>query len=79
MQELGTGPDQGQAKESTASNEENNIREWLEKTTGQSNELDQEFGRLVVGEGKTRYVANSLWASLSEQVSEFYKYTWQQQ
>jgi hypothetical protein len=30
--------------------------------------LDQEFGRLVIGDGKSRYVSNRFWASLGDEV-----------
>lgn len=30
--------------------------------------LDQEFGRLVVDDGKSRYVSNRFWASLGDEV-----------
>ena len=31
--------------------------------------LDKEFGRLVVEEGRSRYVSHKFWASLSDEVS----------
>ena len=35
-----------------------------------SNVMVKEFGRLVVGEGRSRYVSNKFWNSLSEEVAE---------
>ena len=32
--------------------------------------FDKEFGRLVIDEGKSRYVSNSFWASMTEEVAE---------
>lgn len=32
--------------------------------------VDKEFGRLVIDEGKSRYVSNTFWASLSEEVDD---------
>lgn len=39
-----------------------------ETSTTDSTRLEQAFGRLLVDEGKSRYVASSVWAGLSEQV-----------
>ncbi|KAI9784204.1 MAG: hypothetical protein M1816_001026 [Peltula sp. TS41687] len=50
--------------------EEKRAGDNFEEITGQTDGLDQEFGRLVVGEGKSRYVASGLWASISEQVED---------
>jgi hypothetical protein len=33
--------------------------------------LEHEFGRLVIDEGRSRYVSNRLWASLGDEVSAF--------
>ena len=40
------------------------------KDDGKENILVKEFGRLVVDEGRSRYVSNNFWASLSEEVAE---------
>jgi len=31
--------------------------------------VDKEFGRLVIDEGRSRYVSNQFWVSLSDEVS----------
>jgi len=33
------------------------------------NKFENEFGRLVIDEGRSRYVSNRLWASLGDEVS----------
>ena len=40
--------------------------------------LEEDFGRLVVEEGRSRYVSNSFWASLSDEVRVvvFYPYVY---
>ena len=71
MQELGKVPDQERPNGNAAHKGENKIRDDFEEINGQTNGLDQRFGRLVIGEGKSRYVASGFWASLSEQVRVF--------
>lgn len=39
------------------------------KMDNNTKSLAEDFGRLVVEEGKSRYVSNSFWASLSDEVS----------
>ena len=41
-----------------------------ETPTNKKNSLDKDFGHLVVSEGRSRYVSNSFWASLTEEVHE---------
>ena len=47
---------------------------WATSTTT----LEKDFGRLVVEEGRSRYVSNSFWASLSDEVRVvvFYPYVY---
>ncbi|MCJ1309431.1 hypothetical protein MMC25_003090 [Agyrium rufum] len=33
-------------------------------------QMEKEFGRLVVSEGRSRYVSNSFWASMTEEIAE---------
>lgn len=40
--------------------------------TSGTNGVVTEFGRLVVDEGRSRYVSNKFWNSMSEEVSEVY-------
>ncbi|MCJ1403938.1 hypothetical protein MMC11_007161 [Xylographa trunciseda] len=37
-----------------------------------STELDKDLGRLFVGDGKSRYVSNSFWANLTNEVAEMH-------
>ncbi|KAI9871041.1 MAG: hypothetical protein M1830_003506 [Pleopsidium flavum] len=37
---------------------------------GDTGKLEKDFGRLVIEEGRSRYVSNSFWASLSDEVAE---------
>ena len=41
-----------------------------QKDAANTNGLIKEFGRLVVDEGRSRYVSNKFWTSLSEEVAE---------
>lgn len=43
------------------------IRGPAENTGGEVG-LENEMGRLLVGEGKSRYVSNTFWASMAEEV-----------
>ena len=45
------------------------VPSWSETKDSMRNGLENRFGRLVVHEGKSRYVNNSFWASLSNEVS----------
>ena len=38
------------------------------------NSLDKDFGHLVVSEGRSRYVSNSFWASLTEEVYQTFPF-----
>lgn len=40
---------------------------WKKKG-GDMGKLEKDFGRLVIEEGRSRYVSNSFWASLSDEV-----------
>ena len=51
----GPGPDESQSR-------------WMEETA--NGRLEYRFGRLVVNEGKSRYINNSFWANLSNEVED---------
>jgi hypothetical protein len=40
------------------------------------NKFENEFGRLVIDEGRSRYVSNRLWASLGDEVGRLSSWCW---
>ena len=64
VQNLGGGPEAEDFNGTVAQDDEQQAPDESPMSDG----LELKLGRLVVGEGKSRYVASNLWASLSEQV-----------
>lgn len=72
---LGNGSDKGIKKEESTVHSK--FMKYLDENSATKppdpeEKMVKEFGRLVVEEGRSRYVSNKFWSSLSEEVSPFH-------